>query len=149
MAAAAAPASATTAGPVQFNRDIRPILSDHCFSCHGPDVQKMKGGLRLDLREAALRPAKSGKKAILPRDAAGSELVHRLLTDDDRPAHAERNTPPHTLAGRRMTGNCRRHGVGDERRLHLRRRETGLQADSIKERGPWTIGNSGHDAPPG
>ena len=82
MAAAAAPASATTAGPVQFNRDIRPILSDHCFSCHGPDVQKMKGGLRLDVREAALRPAKSGKKAILPRDAAGSELVHRLLTDD-------------------------------------------------------------------
>ena len=82
MAAAAATASTTTAGRVQFNRDIRPILSDHCFSCHGPDVQKMKGGLRLDLREAALRPAKSGKKAILPRDAAGSELVHRLLTDD-------------------------------------------------------------------
>jgi hypothetical protein len=82
MAAAAAPASATTGGPIQFNRDIRPILSDHCFSCHGPDVQKMKGGLRLDVREAALRPAKSGKKAILPRDAAGSELVHRLLTDD-------------------------------------------------------------------
>jgi hypothetical protein len=82
MAAPAAPASVTTAGPVQFNRDIRPILSDYCFSCHGPDVQKMKGGLRLDVREAALRPAKSGKKAILPRDAAGSELVHRLLTDD-------------------------------------------------------------------
>jgi len=70
------------AGPVQFNRDIRPILSDHCFSCHGPDVQKMKGGLRLDLREAALQPAKSGKKAILPGDAGGSELVRRLLTDD-------------------------------------------------------------------
>ena len=82
MAAAAATASATTSGRVQFNRDIRPILSDHCFSCHGPDAQKMKGGLRLDVREAALGPAKSGKKAILPRDAAGSELVHRLLTDD-------------------------------------------------------------------
>ena len=82
MAAAAAAASATTSGRVQFNRDIRPILSDHCFSCHGPDAQKMKGGLRLDVREAALGPAKSGKKAILPRDAAGSELVHRLLTDD-------------------------------------------------------------------
>ena len=77
----AAPVSAT-AGPVQFNRDIRPILSEHCFSCHGPDVQKMKGGLRLDRREEALKPAKSGKKAILPRDAAGSELVHRLLSDD-------------------------------------------------------------------
>ena len=58
----AAPVSAT-AGPVQFNRDIRPILSEHCFSCHGPDVQKMKGGLRLDRREEALKPAKSGKKA--------------------------------------------------------------------------------------
>ena len=73
---------ATVARPVQFNRDIRPILSEHCFSCHGPDVQKMKGGLRLDRREEALKPAKSGKKAILPRDAAGSELVHRLLSDD-------------------------------------------------------------------
>ncbi|MFM8878684.1 MAG: DUF1549 domain-containing protein, partial [Verrucomicrobiota bacterium] len=74
--------TASAAGPVQFNRDIRPILSDHCFSCHGPDVQKMKGGLRLDLREAALRPAKSGKKAILPVDVAGSELVRRLGSDD-------------------------------------------------------------------
>ena len=81
MVVGAAPASAA-AGPVQFNRDIRPILSEHCFSCHGPDVQKMKGGLRLDRREEALKPAKSGKKAIVPGDAGGSELVHRLLTDD-------------------------------------------------------------------
>ena len=77
------------ADPVQFNRDIRPILSEHCFSCHGPDVQKIKGGLRLDRREEALKPAKSGKKAIVPRDAAGSELVHRLLSDD-----AEELMPP-------------------------------------------------------
>ena len=61
---------------------VATFLSNTCIECHGPDVQKMKGGLRLDVREAALRPAKSGKKAILPRDAAGSELVHRLLTDD-------------------------------------------------------------------
>ena len=81
MAAAASTTSAP-AGAVQFNRDIRPILSEHCFSCHGPDVQKMKGGLRLDLREAALQPAKSGKTAIVPGDVAASELVHRLLTTD-------------------------------------------------------------------
>jgi N utilization substance protein A len=54
MVVGAAPVSAA-AGPVQFNRDIRPILSEHCFSCHGPDVQKMKGGLRLDRREEANR----------------------------------------------------------------------------------------------
>ena len=82
IAALGCASTAFAAGAVQFNRDIRPILSEHCFSCHGPDVQKMKGGLRLDLREAALRPAKSGKKAILPGDVAGSELVRRLVADD-------------------------------------------------------------------
>lgn len=74
---------------VQFNRDIRPILSEHCFSCHGPDVQKMKGGLRLDRREDALKPAKSGKKAIVPGDAGASELVQRLHSTD-----AEELMPP-------------------------------------------------------
>ena len=88
MVVGAAPVSAA-AGPVQFNRDIRPILSEHCFSCHGPDVQKMKGGLRLDRREEALKPAKSGKKAIVPGDAGGSELVQRLHSTD-----AEELMPP-------------------------------------------------------
>ncbi|MFM7805098.1 MAG: DUF1549 domain-containing protein, partial [Verrucomicrobiota bacterium] len=80
--AATSPASAPVPARIQFNRDIRPILSEHCFSCHGPDVQKMKGGLRLDLRDAALGLAKSGKKAIVPGDVAGSELVHRLDSAD-------------------------------------------------------------------
>ncbi len=79
---ASGPAQAQAPAHIQFNRDIRPILSEHCFSCHGPDVQKMKGGLRLDLRDQALGPAKSGKKAIVPGDAAGSELVHRLDSTD-------------------------------------------------------------------
>ena len=65
-----------------FNRDIRPILSDNCFACHGPDTQKIKGGLRLDLRENALRPAKSDSPAIVPGKPAESELVRRIRTAD-------------------------------------------------------------------
>ncbi len=67
---------------VDFNREIRPILSDNCFACHGPDVQKIKGGLRLDLRDAAVAPAKSGKAAIVAGKPRESELVRRLETQD-------------------------------------------------------------------
>ncbi|MGL4554771.1 MAG: DUF1553 domain-containing protein, partial [Gemmataceae bacterium] len=58
---------------LEFNRDIRPILADACFTCHGPDQAKRKGGLRLDLHDAA--------KAVVgtPED---SELLHRIATDN-------------------------------------------------------------------
>ena len=75
-------ASVSAAPKVDFNRDVRPVLSDKCFACHGPDSQKVKGGLRLDLREKALAPAKSGKSAIVPGKPAESELVRRLETAD-------------------------------------------------------------------
>jgi len=78
-AGAAAPA---TPGRVDFRRDIQPLLSDNCFACHGPDTQKIKGGLRLDLRDAAVKPAKSGKVALVPQKAAESELVRRILATD-------------------------------------------------------------------
>ncbi len=68
-----------TAAPVQFNRDIRPLLSDTCFPCHGPDTKKLKGGLRLDLRELALKPAKSKRVAIVPGQPDQSELIARIL----------------------------------------------------------------------
>jgi hypothetical protein len=56
---------------VQFNRDVRPILSDKCFACHGPDAKAKGIALRLDSEEAA-------KRAIVPGDAAGSKLIRRI-----------------------------------------------------------------------
>ncbi|MBL9129992.1 MAG: DUF1549 domain-containing protein, partial [Verrucomicrobiaceae bacterium] len=86
LLAAAAPLHA---GTIQFNRDIRPILSDNCFQCHGPGEKDRKGGLRLDQRDAATKPAESGAVAIVPGNAKQSELVARILT-----THADDQMPP-------------------------------------------------------
>src|SRR5262249_61720825 len=69
------------AAPIDFNRDVRPLLSGRCFACHGPD--KKKGGLRLDDRDAALKQG-----AIVPGSAARSELIRRML------APGRRRMPP-------------------------------------------------------
>ena len=73
---------AWSAGPLAFNRDIRPILSRTCFSCHGPDAAAVKGGLRLDLRDHALKGGESGNPAIVPGKPGQSELVRRINHDD-------------------------------------------------------------------
>lgn len=67
---------------VDFNRDIRPVLSDKCFACHGPDANKVEADLRLDLRASAVRIHKDGHAAIVPGDPDKSELIARLTTTD-------------------------------------------------------------------
>jgi len=66
----------------RFNRDVRPILSENCFACHGPDAKQRKAKLRLDAREDAVKPAESGDVAIVPGKPERSALVERIESTD-------------------------------------------------------------------
>ena len=89
------PASASE--PLLFNRDIRPILSENCFLCHGPDEDSRAAGLRLDLPESAYAE-RDGVGAVVPGEPEKSELIRRIETDDpdDRmpPPESERSLSP-------------------------------------------------------
>ena len=73
---------ATEPAPLSFNKDIRPILSDRCFACHGPDGEKRKAGLRLDTAEGATALLKSGERAIVPGKTKESALFARIHSTD-------------------------------------------------------------------
>jgi len=78
---------------IDFNRHVRPVLSDRCFGCHGPDGNKgREAGLRLDTFEGATMVLDSGKRAIVPGDVEASEMVVRMRTHD-----AEDIMPPHKI----------------------------------------------------
>jgi len=87
---------ASGAEPVKFNRDIRPIMSDTCFRCHGPDKRARMAGMRLDRREEALKPTASGAIPIVPGDPDKSAIVQRIFAADPR-------TMPPTYAHKVLT----------------------------------------------
>ncbi len=88
LAISAATATGDPEAPVAFNREIRPILSDHCYPCHGPDPARRKAGLRFDL-ESSARADRDGRRAIVAGDPAASELYRRITAED-----ADERMPP-------------------------------------------------------
>jgi hypothetical protein len=78
----AAAKGAPPSGRIDFDRDIRPLLSDRCFRCHGPDAAKREAELRLDIRDGLFKKMGAGWAIVKPGDPAKSELVRRIFTDD-------------------------------------------------------------------
>nr|MBP9903100.1 DUF1549 domain-containing protein [Verrucomicrobiota bacterium] len=76
-------AKAAAAGRVDYNSQVRPLLSDRCYTCHGPDDKARKKKLRLDTREGMFKELADGRAVVRAGDTNRSELVRRILTADD------------------------------------------------------------------
>src|SRR5688500_16370039 len=85
LVAVGSPAHAAPVIPAQIhhNRDVRPILSDNCFACHGPDKNTRKADLRLDTKEGAFAALEEGAHVVVPGKPEQSELYRRIATDDE------------------------------------------------------------------
>jgi mono/diheme cytochrome c family protein len=94
MKGAARPAHGTDANGIDFAKDVEPILSGNCVKCHGPE--KQKGGLRFDIKDAAIKMGESGDMAIVPGAPAKSSLIRRVTSHDveeQMPPKGERLSP--------------------------------------------------------
>lgn len=90
-----APAAKKIDQVVDYNQEVRPILSRSCFACHGADEKKRERGLRLDVRGEAMRELKSGAIALVPGAPDESELIVRLTEEDETS-----RMPPKSIGGR-------------------------------------------------
>ena len=93
--------AAEPAAAINYNRQIRGILSDKCYKCHGPDAAERQAGFRLDERASATGPAESGETPIVPGKPEGSELIARITSDDESvrmpPADAPKKLTPEEI----------------------------------------------------
>src|SRR5438128_12118227 len=87
------PSSVASPKTVEFNRDIRPILSDKCFTCHGPDQTQRRTAFHFDVEESAKQDIGGGHFAIVPGDPANSVLIQRI-TSPDEALRMPRGGPP-------------------------------------------------------
>ncbi|MEY5006486.1 MAG: hypothetical protein RI969_1574 [Verrucomicrobiota bacterium] len=128
--------SATADAKVSFNREIRPILSEQCFSCHGFDAKHRKADLRLDTREGALAD-NDGVRAIIPGDPTKSELWQRLLSTDP-----EEVMPPPEAHKPKLTAKQRetlRRWIEEGAPYEPHWAFTAPQRPALKEKGPAAI----------
>jgi len=91
------PDKAASARPISFDLDIRPILTENCFACHGPDESKRKAKLHFDTRDGAF----SRPSVIVPGDTAKSRLIQRI-TNDDPDEHMPPPDSGHALTQRQI-----------------------------------------------
>ena len=131
----AAPAVAGVPEQVDFNFHVRPILSDKCFECHGPDDRARKGGLSLHTREGAFATLATGHRAVVPGNTGKSELVRRVLSTD--PAVMMPMPDSHLDADRRREGDAGpldRAGRDMDAALGLPAAEEGAGAHRLRPR---------------
>ena len=118
---------------VSYNRDVRPIMSDTCFRCHGPDKNARMAEMRLDIRDEALKPRPSGTIPIVPDDPDKSAVIQRIFAKDPAlqmpPKYAHKEL---TLAQKELMRRWIAEGASVRRTLGLRARQA-----------PRTTGNTG------
>src|SRR5258707_1022697 len=77
------PLKAADSAHVDFTKEVQPIFAEHCFKCHGQDEGMRKGGLRLDVRDAALKGGKHDGAALVAGKPDGSAVIARITSHED------------------------------------------------------------------